>query len=372
MRGFALCGILLMNIFQMGGPFAMDRPFAAPSLGDPDWHVWTVAQLFVAGTMRGLFSLLFGVSLLISIGDDESADKTRRYLRRMILLLLFGVVDCTLLLWPGDILVTYALAGFVALLLHPLRTTRLIAAAAVLLIMISAWSAYDARLILPAQTVYTAAQMAAEGAARLGDYRQSLNYMSRISWTLTVGSLSYRWIGDALMLMLAGMALYRQGMFGDDVKERTLWRMLWIGYAVGLALRIVHVALILGNEGGPTLVSALVDQPGRVAMTLGHFALLRLLWLCFRASAVKAMFAGMGRMALTLYLGQSVIGAVLFSGFGLGLWNQFSWPRLWLVALAIMIIEAIFAVLWFKAFRYGPAEWLWRWATYGTRPGISL
>lgn len=73
-------------------------------------------------------------------------------------------------------------------------------------------------------------------------------------------------------------------------------------------------------------------------------------------------------MALTLYLGQSLMGAVIFSGFGLGLWNRLSWPALWLVALAILAVEAVFAWLWFRHFRYGPMEWLWRLGTYGTRP----
>lgn len=371
LRGIALCGILFINIFQMGGPFAMSRPLSAPSLGDADWQVWTIAELFVAGTMRGLFSLLFGVSLLISIGDDGSADRSARYLRRMIVLFLFGIVDCTLLLWPGDILITYALAGFVALVLYPLRSSRLLAAAGVMLIVVTAWSAYDAHGLTSEMTVYSDAQLAAEAAARLSDYGRNFEYLSRLSWTLTVGSLSYRWIGDALIMMLVGMVLHRKGLLGDEASSAVLARMLWIGYGAGLALRLVHVLLVLDSGGGPTVVSTLVEQPGRVAMTLGHFALFQLLWRRFRAPLAKAMFAGMGRMALTLYLGQSLLAAAIFSGFGLGLWNQLSWPELWLVALAILVIEAVFAALWFRAFRFGPAEWLWRWGTYGRRPAIS-
>ena len=144
-------------------------------------------------------------------------------------------------------------------------------------------------------------------------------------------------------------------------------RIMGVGYGIGLVLRLVHVTLVWANDGGPTFISALVDQPGRVAMTIGHFALFQLFWRRNAAPRIKTLLANMGRMALTLYLGQSLIAAFIFSGFGMGLWNSLSWAQLCLVALAILAVEALFATLWFSIYRYGPAEWLWRWGTYGRR-----
>lgn len=367
LRGLALCGILLINIFQMGGPIAMDRPLSAPALGEPDWQVWTIAKLFVTGTMRGLFSLLFGVGLLLFVGDMDDADRTRLYLRRLMLLLLFGIIDCTLLLWPGDILITYAAAGFVVLVLHTLRPSGLVAAAATALLLVSVWDGVTALTIQPSQTVYTAKMIAREGAARLGGYSETLEYMSYVSWSWTVNALSYRSVADTAGMMLIGMALYRTGMFGERGTNRIMIRTMAVGYGIGLVLRLVHVTLIWANDGGPTFISALVDQPGRVAMTIGHFALFQLFWRRNAAPRIKTLFANMGRMALTLYLGQSLIAAFIFSGFGMGLWNSLSWAQLCLVALAILAVEALFATLWFSVYRYGPAEWLWRWGTYGRR-----
>ena len=368
LRGFALCGILLVNIIDMGGPIAMDRPLTVPSAGDPDWQVWTVAQLFVTGTMRGLFSMLFGIGLLMFVGNDDSADRVSLYMRRLLLLLLFGVVDSTLLLWPGDILIIYALAGVLVLILHPLKPAQLVAAAGVILILLSAWGAHEALGIVPEATVYSPEMLAREGAARLGGYWQAFDYMSYVSWSWTMNALTYRWIGDAAAFMLVGMALYRKGLFGEGADAATLRLMICYGYGAGLALRLVHSACILGNDGAPTGLSALIDQPGRLAMTLGHVGLFLLLWRRGAWPWLMARLAAMGRMALTLYLGQSLIGAWIFSGFGLGLWDQLSWPQLWLVAIAILLVEALFAALWFRAFRFGPAEWLWRWGTYGRRP----
>jgi uncharacterized protein len=203
LRGIALCGILLINIIDMGGPIAMDRPLSAPLIGDPDWLVWGFSQIFITGTMRGLFSMLFGIGLLLFVGDDDSADRPRLYMRRLTILFLFGVVDSTLLLWPGDILIIYAFAGALALMLHPLKPYQLGAAATVILMLLSVWSAHQAGTITVEDTVYTTEMLAREGATRLGSYGQNLDYMSWVSWNWTVNALTYQWVADALAFMLA-------------------------------------------------------------------------------------------------------------------------------------------------------------------------
>jgi uncharacterized protein len=371
LRGLALCGILLINIFQMGGPVAMERPLAPPAPGDADWQVWIAAQLFVAGTMRGLFSLLFGAGLLIFLGDDEGADRSSLCVRRLLLLLSFGILDSTLLLWPGDILLVYALTGFVVLIFRPLKPAWLLLAAGLVLLLVSIWTGIEASAIPPAATVYTPQMLGREEAARLGGYGGALAYMSYVGWIWTTDPVTLRWIGDAAGMMLVGMAFYRMGLLGGAAHPRVMLRMAMIGYGVGLVLRIAHVVLVLGNDGGPTLVSGLIDQPGRLAIMLGHFGLFQLAWHRFRDARLMRQWSLMGRMALTLYLGQSLLAALVFSGFGLGLWNRLSWPALWLVALAMLGVEALFATLWFKRFRFGPMEWLWRWGTYGRRPGTG-
>jgi uncharacterized protein len=278
LRGIALCGILFINIFDMGGPIAMDRPMSAPAIADPDWQIWGFAQLFVTGTMRGLFSMLFGIGLLLFVGDDDGADRSRLYMRRLVLLFLFGVIDAGFLLWPGDILMIYAFAGAIALMLHPLKPYQLCVAAAVMLAMLSAWAAHEAAGIAPAETVYNAGMLAREGAARLGGYWQAFDYLGWVAWHWTVNALTYRWVADALAFMLLGMALHKLGLFGAGQEERSLRRMLVIGYAAGLSLRLIHLLLIWHNQGAPTPLSGLIDQPGRLAMTLGHVSLFLLLW----------------------------------------------------------------------------------------------
>jgi uncharacterized protein len=370
LRGFALCGILFVNIIDMGGPIAMSRPLAAPSLANPDWQIWTFSQLFLTGTMRGLFSILFGVGLLLFLGGEREEERLPAMLRRLSLLLLFGIVDATLLLWPGDILVTYALAGAIALCFRRLPPARLLGLAGIVMLLLSTWGALEAPGIRPADMVYSAPMLAREGAARLGSYGDSLAYMTLVSWIWAKSGFLYVWIGDALMFVLLGMALHKLDWFRREGRPTPLWRILAICYGGGLSLRLLQLLLTWPDGSAPTTLSAFVDQPARLLMTFGHLSLFLSIWRLGKMPWTTAVFERMGRMPLTLYLGQSLAGACIFAGFGLGYWNGLTWPELWLVAVAILIVEAAFAWLWFRAFAYGPLEWLWRWGTYGRRPAL--
>lgn len=370
LRGFALCGILFVNITDMGGPIAMNRPLADPSLANPDWQIWTFSQLFLTGTMRGLFSILFGVGLLLFLQGGEEGDRLPAMLRRLSLLLLFGIIDATLLLWPGDILATYALAGAIALCFRRLPPLRLLGLVGIVMLLLSIWGALEAPGIRAADMVYSPQMLAREEAARLGSYGDSLAYMTLVSWIWAKGGFLYVWIGDALMFVLLGMALHKLDWFRNEGRTLQGWQMLAVCYVGGLALRLLQLLLIWPDGGAPTTLSAFVDQPARLLMTLGHLTLITRIWRTSRGGLMMT-FERMGRMPLTLYLGQSIAGACIFGGFALGYWNGLTWPQLWIVTIAILIVEAGLARVWFRAFAYGPLEWLWRWGTYGRRPSFS-
>ncbi len=372
LRGFALCGILFVNIVDMGGPIAMNRPLADPSLANPDWQIWAFSHLFLTGTMRGLFSILFGVGLLLFLQGGGEEGRLPAMLRRLSLLLLFGLVDATLLLWPGDILVTYALAGAIALCFRHLQPGRLLGLAGVAMLLLSIWGALEAPGIRPGDMVYSASMLAREEAARLGSYGESLAYMTLVSWIWVKGGFLYVWIGDALMFVLLGMALHKLDWFRGEGRTLPFLRILAICYGGGLALRLLQLLLIWPGGSAPTTLSAFVDQPARLLMTVGHLALLQSIWRLGKMPSATKVLERMGRMPLTLYLGQSLAGACIFAGFGLGYWNGLTWPELWMVAVAILIVEAMFAWFWFAAFTYGPLEWLWRWGAYGRPPALRI
>src|SRR3954468_23333222 len=146
MRGFALCGILLINLPHMGWMMESDEPVRGVRELGGSTVLWWFGQLFVYGTMRGLFSLLFGASMLLFLAKAERGSATRAeanvlMLRRLFWLFMFGVVDMTLLLWPGDILSIYAIAGLVALPFTLARPRTLAIGALIAIVSVSTYLA---------------------------------------------------------------------------------------------------------------------------------------------------------------------------------------------------------------------------------------
>ena len=358
LRGFALVGILLINITSMGGPIDSDHPASRPSLFDSEWQVWWAANLFVNGAFRGLFSLLFGASTLLFLreGAREGA-----FLRRCGWLLAFAAVNETILLWPGDVLLIYALAGPILLLFRDSEPRRIFLAAAILLGVMALWPYVIPHGVAVAESAkQQAAALAAERAARLGTYRDTLAFMLRTDWDWTYKLKTFWWIMDAAAFMLIGMALYRYGILSATARLRTYALFALVGFGIGLPLRAWLAWLAFKNGGDFPQIADAVFQFGRLLMTLGWVGVFMLAWKLLPWRNPFAPLSALGRMALTGYLLQSVIAAFIFSGFGLGLWGAFNWPQMWALVPLIMAVIAAVSMLWLSRFQMGPAEWLWR------------
>ncbi len=377
LRGFALCGILLVNILAMGGPIEWSHPQALPDLAHPDWQVFWVGVLFVEGAMRGLFSILFGAGMLLFLREAGAGrageGRTRLFMRRAAWLALFGVVNGTLLLWPGDILLIYAIAAFAILPFARSRPRTLFAIAGGLVLLLIVWSAAQGLGggPLTAEDLASAqAEIARERSARLGGYLDNLAFMWRITlaWTLTNGFLW--WIVDAVAAMLVGMALLKLRILTGEARTRTYALMAALGFAVALPLGLAEGWLTFTHYGDEQPLARALIQPRRIALTFGWLGLFMLLWRTGALRPLAKPLSALGRMALTGYLGQSILVALVFSGFGLGLWGALGHAGNWAVAAAIWVVEAVFCVLWLRWFRFGPMEWLWRWLTYGKRPRL--
>ena len=368
LRGFALVGILLINITSMGGPIDSDYPASKPTMLDSEWQVWWAANLFVAGAFRGLFSLLFGASALLFLreGNREMA-----FLRRCGWLLAFAVVNEIILLWPGDVLLIYALAGPFLLLFRNSEPRRMFVAAAVLIAVMALWPYVMPHGPAVVESVkQQAAALAAERAARLGTYRDTVAFMLRTDWQWTYKLKTFWWIMDAAAFMLIGMALYRYGILSASARIRTYALFALIGFGVGLPLRAGLAWLAFGNGGDFPPIADAVFQFGRLLMTFGWLGVFMLAWKLLPWRALFAPLSALGRMALTGYLLQSAIAAFIFSGFGLGLWGAFNWPQMWALVPIIMAVIAAFCMAWLARFEMGPAEWLWRALIFWTPPPL--
>lgn len=386
-RGLAILGILLMNLPGFG-------TYYAAFFGDPrlagwtraDETTWKALELLVEGTQRGLLQLLFGAGVLIlaarAMRDDGPVVVADRYYRRNLWLLVFGLLNIFVLLFPGDILFIYAIA---ALALFPFR--RL--APATLLLLGLAWAvadaghgwvryqerselqagvaAGDAAAVedwreLEAEFVPDQDFMAYDKATRLGPYAGFAAYARNV-WLeqrAYSGEVFFEAIPEAFCSMLLGMALYKWGFFTGGRRRRSLLLVMLAMYALALPLRAIEIGQHLRQTPAPQL-AWITGEFARLALTVGHLCLACLV-LSFAAGArLLSPFKAAGRMAFTLYLMQTLVaGWLLFPGIGLGWFARFGWADMSLIALVVMAAQVLFANAWLRAFALGPVEWLWR------------
>lgn len=396
LRGVAVLGILLINIVGLGaiwGAESYPGHDAGPALGWGLWDriTWWVSQLCVEGTMRGLFTLLFGASFVLfcarEVTSSGRADVGVLYLRRSALLVALGVFHALVLFWTGDILILYGMAAFA---LFPFRRTGvrglLFAAAAILAVTTSLavadalqeradlLASTEAVKFLPGTAIVDRLDSEA-WAAEIATRRSGLVVNVVYFWHEFVDCLfaleTIWWVLDALGLMFVGAALLHLRVITGERDRRFYARLALAGYASGLALNALEARAVLEAGFAATLVwPEATYQASRLAVTLGHMGLILWLLKSGRGARTFELLARTGRMALTNYLLQSAIAAVLFSGFGLGLYGAFDRPRLWGIAAVIWVFQVALSWWWLERFRMGPAEWVWRGLTYGKAPAL--
>lgn len=408
LRGVAICGILLMNIWTMGG--VAEHPLKAfPAGWTSEWMSWAVQTILIQGSMRGLFTLLFGAGMVLMLRRAEGADGKATLLdiwaRRCLALMAFGTAQWALFLWPGEILWNYGVTGLFLLAFRTARPRTLLIAAALLIAGLSANNAYWTHEEV-VQLQQGSALLAHGPGARLSDdqtaaVRAERQARSNIHPTVEThraeiarrthwGSL-IRWSGrywatenlsvtgwldvvESLSFMLVGMALFRLGVLTGEAPDATYRRLMLWGYGFGLAWRALPV--VLGVRSGLDMGSPLIApfwwtldeaafEPARLLITLGHAGLIVILlragWLG-RAVTLRAL----GRMTLTVYCLQSILGSTLFYGFGLV--GSLTLLELWLIAAGIWAITALVCRGWLARFELGPGEQLLRAIAYGTLP----
>jgi uncharacterized protein len=206
-------------------------------------------------------------------------------------------------------------------------------------------------------------------AAFLGSYRETFSSNAADSFEAETAEL-FKWsFADALSMMLIGMLLFRLGVLTLAVSTRWIAWMTLIGYGLGLPLKIWRIWIIAeaGWMAPDSYVSYFAYDPSRLLVALGHLGVILLFCRAPFGGWLKHSLAAVGRMALTNYLAQSAICALIFTGTGLGLYGQLGGYQIFYVLVPIWGFQLIASPIWLKYFRYGPAEWLWRSLTYGRK-----
>lgn len=387
-RGFALLGILLINILAFGAISAMTlNPPLGFSLTSDIW-IWGAVELTAEGAMRALFSMLFGAGVLLFLERGE--DRGKLHFKRTFWLLIFGLINGYVLMWLGDILFTYALAGFI---LYFLRNMSAKGLAILSVVLFACLCAYSAALNLGLEFLRSAANQNAEAAAGWAEFydvfapseaakkaeiaQRTGSFLALMSWSAaeyTIMLLTFipmLLVWDALVFMCIGMALYRYQVLQGAHSDRFYLFTAIAGFGVGLTINAYEIYLMIASDFDiletfpffkPTY------QLGRLGVALGW---LGVLILAMRRFGIGRKLAAVGRMALTNYLMQSLICLFIFSGIGFGLLGELRRTELYIVVLLIWAFQLWLSPWWLARFRYGPAEWLWRALTYGKAPPFS-
>jgi uncharacterized protein len=383
LRGVAVMGILAMNIVGFAMPVqAYFNPLAYGGAEGADLAAWAANFILIDGKMRGLFSFLFGASLLLVLERAEARGESPAevHFRRMLWLLLFGLVHYYLV-WLGDILAHYAIVGMIAFLYHRMPVEKVVRwgviflSAQLLLMGAGAFGFFAAEraALAPgasAEAVKAWREMSLdfrtlsprELADSLALYRGG--YDDVIRYQLTSGILGpavqlMRSGFETLGLMLLGMASLRSG-FLSGAWEPAQYRKVALAF---LGVTILAYALLAWTvyRSGFSAAMILACSIGlgtllRPAMVIGYAALIILLarpggWLTRRIAAA-------GRAAFTNYLGTSLIVTAIFYGFGQ--FGRLGRAELWLVVLPIWALMLLWSKPWLDRYLYGPFEWLWR------------
>ena len=401
-RGIALLGILLMNINGMGLPMAYEDPSVSGGSEGLNLDVWIMNNMLFEGTMRGLFTLLFGSSviLLTSRLEKRGAGITAAdiYYRRTLWLLLFGIINVYVFLWDGDILYPYALLG---LTLFPFRNASvktLLSCAGVLLICGALWYISDYHNARDIQEQGIAMQSLKDSGETLTDKqegqlkawtKQKTKYTAEELNENVAGRLQtnyfdvmlakvednqfmqtwfmYRmWPWDILSFMLIGMAFFKLRIFHAEKSNKFYLIMMLIGYAVGLTVNYFETQMVV-DSNFDTVTMAKANQTydlGRLFTTLGHVGLAMLFIKSGILGFLQKALAAVGKTTLSNYLLTAIGTSIIFYGFGFGLYGKLERFELYYVVAGFWLFQLIASPIWLKYFKYGPFEWLWRSLTY--------
>jgi uncharacterized protein len=403
LRGVAILGILVMNIYFFAMPFA--AYFNPLRMGGTEWYniaTWMFTHVFFDQKFMSIFAMLFGAGIVLMSERAEArgARPARYYYRRQFWLVVIGALHAYLL-WAGDILFAYAVVG---MLVYPLRRRRprtLIILACVLLPLPLVFNYGNAAMA--EQTMRQVAEIEAlleqgeaideeqqqllaqwerqrtfmfptdedlqeEAETYRGDYAGIVRHRAPIVAMMQVFMVLFFSIWRIGAMMMIGMALMKLGILSAERSAGFYLRMMLAGYLAGLPLTIFSAADLYahGFDQFYALRSGgIANYFGSVLVALGHIGLVMLLTRHGTVKRVMDRFAAVGRMALTNYLAHSLILTTVFYGYGFGLFG--SVPRILQMAfvVAVIVLQLAWSKWWLDRHRFGPAEWVWRSLTYG-------
>jgi uncharacterized protein len=412
LRGMALLGILLMNIPFFGKAFALhyNLDILGEYSGPNYWCWWAVNGLF-EGTMRAIFSMLFGAGAILLLDrmekkPMEGITPADIYYRRLIWLLIFGLINAYIFLWPGDILYTYAITGLFLFPFRKLSAAKLALFGAAFLLFATIQSTSKIRKPGKIREKGEMAMLAEKQHKKLTEnqkaekeewvsfqenhskahykheiaesnknmqkgYVEIQSDLTGINKYIETKDFYTELFFDALAFFLIGMALFKSGFLTGERSLQEYAAVALFAYGIGLPLSYWIGRTAIQHHFDPSLTwQEFKVSPyhlKRLLMAMGHVSFILVLYKLRIAGFLLKLLSNVGQMAFTNYLMQSLICTFVFYGYGLALFGKLERYQLYEVVAAVWIFQIVFSAIWLQFFRFGPFEWLWRSLTYWKR-----
>ena len=388
LRGVAVLGILTINIlgFGLASKVSTDPTLLGDAVSQADFIAFWGTTIFLEGSQRAIFSMLFGAGVLIFLSrmfaSERATHAKKLYFRRTIWLIIFGLVDAYLLLWTGDILFFYGVVGLLLFYVRNWNVRQMLVLVGVILTVLALMrvgfhslteAAFDPpewmkadfteEEIFELRFSTTPEEIQEEISQRGGGYFSAWlpNAIDSFETQTKVGILMLFW--DALSFMLIGMVFLKWRIWDASRTLSFYILMTLLGLGVGLSVNLTeaHLMASSGNLAGPWLYWSY--DFGRLGMAIGYIGLFLVICKLQILARMRRVLACVGRMALTNYIMQTVICNTIFVIFGL--FGLIPWAYLYLIVVAIWTLQLTYSPIWLKYFKYGPLEWVWRRLTYG-------
>ena len=379
LRGFAVLGILIMNITNFSQVnIAYMNPTIGAGLEGYNQYFHSFNYIFADTRFMSIFSVLFGAGVVLFTRNAETKGKLAGLLhyKRMFWLLLFGFVHAYFI-WPGDILVSYAICGCLIFFLRKKSIRTLLVTSIILFIIPLTFNlmTYYGMTSDELKSIFaffhpTSEQIATEIKTMQGSFLEQMPI--RLEYAIQFQTLVFLietfWRTTSMMLL--GMILFRKGILSADKSMIYYKNMMLAGFIPGLIISLIGLNQAYDYEWSGAYVmniGANYKLVSGVFMALGYIGLV--MWF-FKKGVFKNLqnrLQATGRMAFTNYIGMSLICTLIFNGHGLGLFGTFDRLQQFLVVISIWVLILIISPLVLKKYRFGPLEWMWRKLTYFSR-----
>jgi len=373
LRGFALFGILLVNVFGYNSSFFDFSGFYKTFEDTLNSTVFDLVIGFGADKFIFIFSFLFGVGfsiMYLKYYDDERAF-SRLYLRRLLVLMMFGIIHIVFF-WAGDILFSYSLMGMILLLSRKLRSG--------LLLFLSVFLYFFPVIYIALESIFPFLPSALSSVTEItmpkvidiyssGSYLEIFKLRIHEYFAFRNINLIY-YAPKVLSLFFLGYLFYKHKYFERINSSKSKYFVVFIILiSIGIFLNLFTENIVnsLANPETSPFYTAIYMGVFEVTNIFLGFSYILLVLILSKVSKIKTILNPLkyvGRMALTNYLMQSVIFTTIMYSYGFGYFGSLQPWQLLIFAIVVFVIQIIFSKIWLQNFRFGPLEWAWRKSTY--------